>query len=98
MVALAAGERTPLVCRDEPQSACQRAGKMTKPRASNDAVLDGCDLTAIALEAGFASHSHYTARFRRVFGCTPTALRRGGPVEQVRELRKIMTARRRQLA
>ena len=63
-----------------------------------DAVLDGCDLTAIALDAGFASHSHYTARFRRVFGCTPTALRRAGPVEQVRELRKIMTARRRQLA
>jgi AraC-like DNA-binding protein len=31
---------------------------------SLDAVLDGgSDLTAIALEAGFASHSHFTARF-----------------------------------
>jgi AraC family transcriptional regulator len=36
-----------------------------------DAVLDyGDDLTAIALDAGFASHSHFTARFRRFFGCT----------------------------
>jgi hypothetical protein len=32
---------------------------------SLDAVLDcGSDLTAIALDAGFASHSHFTARFR----------------------------------
>jgi AraC family transcriptional regulator len=51
-----------------------------------DAVLDGGDLTAIAFDAGFASHSHFTARFRRFFGCTPTALRRG-------EMRKIVTAR-----
>jgi len=41
-----------------------------------DAVLDGEDLTTIALGAGFASHSHYTARFRDFFGCTPAALRR----------------------
>ena len=44
-----------------------------------DAVLDcGDDLTAIALDAGFASHSHFTARFRSFFGCTPGALRRVG--------------------
>ena len=42
-----------------------------------DAVLDGDDdLTSIALDAGFASHSHFTARFRGFFGCTPAALRR----------------------
>jgi len=35
------------------------------------------DLSAIALDAGFASHSHFTARFRAHFGTTPTALRRG---------------------
>ena len=36
-----------------------------------DAVLDcGGDLTAIALDAGFTSHSHFTARFRSFFGCT----------------------------
>ena len=64
-----------------------------------DAVLDrGNDLTAIALDAGFASHSHFTARFRRFFGCTPAALRRVATAEHVAELRKIMTAQRSQVA
>jgi AraC-like DNA-binding protein len=62
---------------------------------SLDAVLDGGDdLTRIALDAGFASHSHFTARFRNFFGCTPAALRRLATAQKVRELRKIMTARR----
>jgi len=60
-----------------------------------DAVLDcGDDLTAIALDAGFASHSHFTARFRSFFGCTPGALRRIATAAQIAELRKIVTARR----
>lgn len=60
-----------------------------------DAVLDcGDDLTAIALDAGFASHSHFTARFRSFFGCTPAALRRVANAAHIAELRKIMTARR----
>lgn len=66
---------------------------------SLDAVLDGSDdLTAIALDAGFASHSHFTARFRGFFGVTPTALRRAATAGHVAQLRKIMTARRRPLA
>jgi AraC-like DNA-binding protein len=61
-----------------------------------DAVLDcGADLTAVALEAGFASHSHFTARFRKFFGCTPTALRRIATADHIIEMRKIMTAHRR---
>jgi AraC-like DNA-binding protein len=64
-----------------------------------DVIVDGGhDLTAIALDAGFASHSHFTARFRRFFGCTPTALRRVATTEHIAEFRKIMTARRRHLA
>jgi AraC-like DNA-binding protein len=60
-----------------------------------DAVLDSrAELTGIALDAGFSSHSHYTARFRRFFGCTPTALRRRATAGQMGELRKIMTAPR----
>jgi AraC family transcriptional regulator len=60
-----------------------------------DAVLDcGDDLTAIALDAGFSSHSHFTARFRGFFGCTPAALRRVATAARVAELRKIVTARR----
>ena len=59
-----------------------------------DAVLDcGDDLTAIALDAGFASHSHFTARFRSFFGCTPAALRRVATAAHFAELRKIVTAR-----
>jgi AraC family transcriptional regulator len=61
------------------------------------AVLDrGDDLTTIALDAGFASHSHFTARFRSFFGYTPSALRRIATAEHVAEMRKIMTARRSQ--
>jgi len=59
-----------------------------------DAVLDcGDDLTTIALDAGFASHSHFTARFKRFFGCTPAALRRAATAAKLAELRKIVTAR-----
>jgi AraC family transcriptional regulator len=63
-----------------------------------DAILDGSDLTRVALDAGFASHSHFTARFRRFFGCTPTALRRTRHGKEPAKLRKIVTARRRQIA
>lgn len=57
------------------------------------AVLDSdTGITHIALEAGFASHSHFTSRFRALFGITPGQLRRGkGPLPS--ELRKIVTAR-----
>jgi AraC family transcriptional regulator len=34
------------------------------------------DLTALALELGFSSHSHFSARFRRAFGVTPSEFRR----------------------
>lgn len=35
----------------------------------------GADLTTVALDAGFASHSHFTASFRTLFGLTPTQWR-----------------------
>jgi AraC-like DNA-binding protein len=35
------------------------------------------DLTALALELGFSSHSHFTAAFRRTYGASPSALRGG---------------------
>jgi AraC family transcriptional regulator len=50
------------------------------------------DLTTVALETGFASHSHFTARFRGLFGLTPTDLRRRAGPREVSELRKIVTA------
>jgi AraC family transcriptional regulator len=33
------------------------------------------DLTALALDLGFSSHSHFTFVFRRAFGCTPSQFR-----------------------
>ena len=57
-----------------------------------DAVLDGKDLAAIALDAGFASHSHFTTRFRDFFGCAPTVLRCCARADKVTELRKIVEA------
>ncbi len=33
------------------------------------------DLARLAVELGFAHHSHFTARFRSVFGCTPARAR-----------------------
>jgi AraC-like DNA-binding protein len=33
------------------------------------------DLSALALELGYSSHSHFTAAFRRLFGVTPSAAR-----------------------
>jgi hypothetical protein len=33
------------------------------------------DLTALALDLGFSSHSHFAAAFRRAFRCTPSGFR-----------------------
>ena len=58
-----------------------------------DAVLDSdADLTSIALDTGFSSHSHFTARFRAYFGVTPFGLRRIASGAQARELRRNVTA------
>jgi AraC-like DNA-binding protein len=36
---------------------------------------DADDLTTLALDVGFSSHSHFTLAFRRAFGCTPSQFR-----------------------
>ena len=42
-------------------------------RASLERLADGADdLTALALELGFSSHSHFADAFRREFGRTPS--------------------------
>lgn len=44
-------------------------------------VLDTSrDLTAIGLDLGFSSHSHFTAAFRASYGATPSALRKQGKI------------------
>jgi AraC family transcriptional regulator len=44
--------------------------------SSQDRVASGQDLTAVALDLGFSSHSHFTATCRQTFGDTPSAYRR----------------------
>jgi AraC family transcriptional regulator len=41
-------------------------------RTALERVRDGEDLSRIATDLGYASHSHFTARFRRAFGLTPS--------------------------
>jgi AraC-like DNA-binding protein len=49
--------------------------------ASLERVLQrGSDLTEIALDVGFSSHSHFTSAFRAAFGVTPAAMRARGRV------------------
>lgn len=45
------------------------------------------DLTAVALDLGFASHSHFTAAFRRTFGLTPSELRQRAQCRTMARLR-----------
>lgn len=60
-----------------------------------DAVLDSdSGLTDIALAAGFSSHSHFTARFRALFGHTPAQLRRGLHRHNARQLQAFGTRSR----
>ncbi len=57
-----------------------------------DAVLDrAASLSRIALDAGFAHHSHFTAAFRRLFGLSPSALRRGVDAGTRTTIRKIVS-------
>jgi AraC family transcriptional regulator len=45
-------------------------------RAALEHLDDSADVTTVALEAGFSSHSHFTAAFKQSFGLTPSRARR----------------------
>jgi AraC family transcriptional regulator len=58
-------------------------------RASLERLADGAnDLTSLAIELGFSSHSHFTDSFRREFGRTPSDMRRGASRRGLREMSK----------
>jgi AraC-like DNA-binding protein len=62
-------------------------------RASLERLADGAgDLTALALELGFSSHSHFADAFRREFGRTPSEVRQGFSTRTLRELSKKLEA------
>lgn len=51
------------------------------------------DLAKLAVELGFAHHSHFSARFRSVFGETPTAVRNTLTYRRFQQMSKILTAK-----
>jgi AraC family transcriptional regulator len=58
-------------------------------RASLERLADNAnDLTALALELGFSSHSHFSDAFRREFGHTPSEVRRAASRKILREMSK----------
>ena len=50
------------------------------------------DLTALALDLGFSSHSHFTDTFRREFGCSPSDMRHTLTRRSLREMSKNLEA------
>jgi AraC family transcriptional regulator len=52
----------------------------------------GSNLTAIAFELGFSSHSHFTAVFHTAFGTTPSEFRRGASRRRIRELTERLSS------
>lgn len=58
-------------------------------RAALERLADGApDLTDLALELAYSSHSHFSDAFRREFKTTPTAFRRGLSTARLREMSK----------
>ena len=53
------------------------------------------DLARLAVELGFAHHSHFSARFRSVFGTTPTAVRNALAQRRFRQMSNFVTAKSR---
>jgi AraC family transcriptional regulator len=53
-------------------------------RTAFDRLSDGADITDLALELGFSSHSHFSAAFRGAFGHTPSSLRGTRSVDRIR--------------
>ena len=48
------------------------------------------DIAALAVETGFAHHSHFSARFRSAFGITPTEAREILTQRKLEELRAVL--------
>jgi len=62
-------------------------------RAALEKLAEGAeDLTALALELGFSSHSHFADAFRKEFGKTPSEVRRSSSLSELREMSKIPEA------
>lgn len=62
---------------------------MLRLRASLERLAEGAeDITGLALDLGFSSHSHFTDVFRREFGSTPSEVRKRSLGADLREMSK----------
>lgn len=62
---------------------------MLRLRASLERLAEGAeDITGLALDLGFSSHSHFTDVFRREFGVTPSEIRKKSRGTDLREMSK----------
>lgn len=62
---------------------------MLRLRASLERLAEGAeDITGLALDLGFSSHSHFTDVFRREFGATPSEIRKKSRGADLREMSK----------
>lgn len=58
-------------------------------RSSLERLAEGAsDLTRLAVELGFSSHSHFTDAFRHEFGRTPSDVRKDASLRKLREMSK----------
>ena len=64
--------------------------KQLRLRLALDYLADGAELSGIAHQLGFASHSHFTDSFRRAFGIAPSAIRETLGHRGVRKLRSAL--------
>jgi len=57
--------------------------------AALEQIANGAmDLTTLALDLGYSSHSHFSDAFRRTFGAPPSSFRRSTTSAQLREMSK----------
>ncbi|MCB0026677.1 MAG: helix-turn-helix transcriptional regulator [Anaerolineales bacterium] len=62
-------------------------------RATLEPLADSAiDLTTIGLDFGFASHSHFSAAFRKAFGLTPSQFRVDASRRHCRQMSRILKA------
>lgn len=63
----------------------------TRLRTALERIAGGADdLSQLALEMGFSSHSHMTDTFRRTFGCPPSRIRERATARDMAELREAL--------
>jgi AraC-like DNA-binding protein len=74
-------------------SSLARYRNQLRLRAALERVAEPrADLARVAVDLGFASHSHFTTAFRNTFGETPSAFRTAASGRRLREARRSLTS------